>query len=148
MRARRETTESFDRAQAQGEPQPSASTDVPLAELTPVALLSQDAGTAHAGTAEACTGSEAGETPRVNATPFVSATHAALFVADESVRCDVCNAVVAEDADEGYAVAGRGLYVWARGEDVRYEEPHLCAGCAAAVGVSALARWEIEEEEG
>ena len=86
--------------------------------------------------------------PRASATELLAIPHAALFVADESVRCDVCNAVVAEDADEGYAVAGRGLYVWARGEDVRYEEPHLCAGCAAAVGVSALARWEIEEEEG
>ena len=143
MSARRETTEGFDPAQAEGEPQPSASTHAPLAELPPVALLMTEA-----GTTEASLAGDARDAPRVHATPFVSATHAALFVTDETVRCDVCNAVVAEDADEGYAVTGRGLYVWARGEDVRYEEPHLCAGCAAAVGVSALARWEIEEEEG
>ena len=148
MSARRETTEGFDLARAEGEPQPPASTHEPLAELTPVPLVTREAGTTEAGTTEAGLTGAARDASSVNATPFVSATHAALFVADGTVRCDVCNAVVAEDADEGYAVTGRGLYVWARGEDVRYEEPHLCAGCAAAVGVSALARWEIEEEEG
>jgi hypothetical protein len=65
-------------------------------------------------------------------------------------RCDVCGEPVAADADEdeGYAVRGSALYVWTRGTEVRYEEPPLCPSCAAAIGVSALARWEIEEEEG
>jgi len=85
--------------------------------------------------------------------PVVVVTHEALFVADatEASRCDVCGDEVPEEdhADEtGYAVSGRGLYVWSRGEDVRYEEPPLCPACAVAVGVSAMARWEIEEEEG
>jgi hypothetical protein len=143
MRARRETTEGFDRAHAESAPPSSESIDAPLAEHPAVALpTSDDSAT------EASRSGDAVRAPGVSLAPFVSATHAALFVADETVRCDVCNAVVAEDADDGYAVAGRGLYVWARGDDVRYEEPHLCAGCAAAVGVSALARWEIEEEEG
>jgi hypothetical protein len=142
MRARRETTDGFDRAHAESEPPPSASIDTPLAPDSTAALFTD------AGTTKASLEVGAGDAPGVTATPFVSATHAALFVSDETVRCDVCSAVVAADADDGYAVTGRGLYVWARGEDVRYEEPHLCAGCAAAVGVSALARWEIEEEEG
>jgi hypothetical protein len=43
---------------------------------------------------------------------------------------------------------GRALYVWTRGDEVRREEPPLCASCAAALGLTALARWEIEEEEG
>lgn len=64
-------------------------------------------------------------------------------------RCDVCGDAIAEECeDEGYAVGGSALYVWTRGAEVRYEEPPLCPSCAAAIGVSALARWEIEEEEG
>jgi hypothetical protein len=80
---------------------------------------------------------------------FVSATHEALF-ATEPTRCDACGALLGEsaDEDEGYAVSGSGLYVSTRGSEVRYEEPPLCPSCAAAVGMSALARWEIEEEEG
>jgi hypothetical protein len=58
------------------------------------------------------------------------------------VRCDACN-----EAIEGEP-AGRGLYVWTRGDEVRYEEPPLCARCATAIGVTALATWSVEEEEG
>jgi hypothetical protein len=80
---------------------------------------------------------------------FVTATHEALF-AEEPPRCDACGVRLDEvdETDEGYAVAGSGLYVSTRGSEVRYEEPPLCPSCAAAVGMSALARWEIEEEEG
>ena len=53
-----------------------------------------------------------------------------------------------DDDDAGYGVTGRGLLVWSRGDERRYQEPPLCSGCAAAIGVSALQRWEIEEEEG
>ena len=35
-----------------------------------------------------------------------------------------------------------------RGEEVRIEEPPLCAACATAIGVTALAQWSVEEEEG
>jgi hypothetical protein len=81
----------------------------------------------------------------------IALTHGVLFEA-EVPRCDACGALLdaAEDDDAGgrYGVRGRGLYVWTRGSEVRYEEPPLCASCAAAVGLSALARWEIEEEEG
>ena len=82
---------------------------------------------------------------------FVTASHAILFEEHESERCDVCKEALAKiegDDDDGYGVQGRGVYVWARGEERRYTETPLCAGCAAAIGVSALQRWEIEEEEG
>jgi hypothetical protein len=42
--------------------------------------------------------------------------------------------------------AGRGLYVWTRGDEVRYEEPPLCSSCANAIGLAALALWELEED--
>lgn len=57
-------------------------------------------------------------------------------------ECDACNAVVPGEP------AGRGLYVWARGDEVRYEEPPLCARCATAIGLTALAIFSMEEEEG
>jgi len=84
-----------------------------------------------------------------DAPPFVTATHDVLFAAGELAKCDVCGEELPDGADEeGFAIAGRGLYVWSRGGEVRYEEPPLCASCATALGVSALARAEIEEEEG
>ncbi|MBX3192925.1 MAG: hypothetical protein KF819_38425 [Labilithrix sp.] len=83
---------------------------------------------------------------------FVTASHAVLFQENEAVRCDVCAGALesagSDDLDEGYDVHGSGLLVWTRGEERRYQEPPLCPACAAAIGVSALQRWEIEEEEG
>jgi hypothetical protein len=78
---------------------------------------------------------------------FVSASHAILFEAGDE-RCSVCSAELAEDDDDDPEPRGRGLLVWARGEERRYEEPQLCPGCASAIGVTALQRWEIEEDEG
>jgi hypothetical protein len=84
---------------------------------------------------------------------FVTAGHAVLFEESAETRCDVCGALVAgasasDDDEEGPLVSGRGLLVWARGDERRYQEPPLCPACASAIGVSALQRWEIEEEEG
>jgi hypothetical protein len=81
---------------------------------------------------------------------FVTASHAALFQPSEAQRCDVCAAPVdgSADDDDGHEISGRGLLVWSRGEERRYQEPPLCPSCASAIGVSALQRWEIEEEEG
>ena len=53
-----------------------------------------------------------------------------------------------EDDGEGPAIPDARLYVWTRGDETRREEPPLCASCAAALGLTALARWEIDEEEG
>ncbi|WP_165373000.1 hypothetical protein [Sorangium cellulosum] len=44
--------------------------------------------------------------------------------------------------------AGRGLYMWSRGDELRFEEPALCGGCAVAIGMTALSAWNAEEEEG
>jgi hypothetical protein len=62
--------------------------------------------------------------------------------------CDVCGERVLDDEDSGPAVAGRAYYVWTRGDETRHEEAPLCPDCAAALGLTALARWEIDEEEG
>jgi hypothetical protein len=83
--------------------------------------------------------------------PVVVASHEALFERSEESRCDACGAVLpaaGEDTEEGFDVPGAGVYMWTRGEDVRFEKAPLCASCASAIGVTALARWEIEEEEG
>ena len=80
---------------------------------------------------------------------FVAASHAILFEDNETHCCDVCAVPVdPRGEDEGYDVRGRGLLVWTRGDERRYEERLLCPRCATAVGVSALLRLEIEEEEG
>jgi hypothetical protein len=84
-------------------------------------------------------------------TGFVTADHALLFKDDDGLRCDVCSETLASkygEDDAGFHVPGSGLLVWARGDERRYQEPPLCATCAAAIGLSALQRWEIEEEEG
>lgn len=58
------------------------------------------------------------------------------------IHCDVCNAVL-----EGEP-AGRGLLLWVRGDEIEREEPALCDKCALAVSMTALWRWETEEDEG
>jgi hypothetical protein len=80
---------------------------------------------------------------------YTSATHEALFDADLAKdACDVCGERVLDDEDAGPAVSGRGLYLWTRGDETRHEEAPLCPSCASALGLTALARWEIDEEEG
>jgi hypothetical protein len=58
------------------------------------------------------------------------------------LRCDNCDEVI-----EGEP-SGRGLYMWTRGEERRFEEPALCTRCSVAIGVTALNAWNVEEEEG
>jgi hypothetical protein len=77
----------------------------------------------------------------------LSASHAVLFESEED-RCSVCSEILvarSEDEEDG---RGRGLLIWTRGDERRYEEPELCPRCASAIGVTALHRWEIEEDEG
>jgi len=79
----------------------------------------------------------------------VTASHHDLFVGDGSIRCDACGTELdASGDDQGFGVPGEGVYLWTRGDEVRFEKAPLCASCASAIGVTALARWEIEEEEG
>ncbi len=58
------------------------------------------------------------------------------------LRCDQCDELI-----EGEP-AGRGLYIWTRGGEARFEEPALCDRCATGIGVTALAVWSVEEDEG
>ena len=79
------------------------------------------------------------------------ASHEALFDAAGAVRCDACGTPLPASGDaagDGYDMMGRGTYLWTRGDDARFDHVPLCPSCASAIGMTALARWEIEEEEG
>jgi hypothetical protein len=56
-------------------------------------------------------------------------------------QCDSCGKWF--DGEPG----GAGLFLWTRGDEVRYEEPPLCEDCASEIAVGALVKWETEEEE-
>jgi hypothetical protein len=79
---------------------------------------------------------------------FVVVSHEALFARDDESKCDVCGAPIALGDDDDHRIRGEGVYMWTRGEQVCFERAPLCADCGAAIGMTALARWEIEEEEG
>jgi hypothetical protein len=77
------------------------------------------------------------------------ASHESLFVDVPASLCDACGRSLGDaEPTEGYGVPGHGVYLWARGDETRVENVPLCASCASAIGMTALARWEIEEEEG
>lgn len=59
----------------------------------------------------------------------------------KSFVCDACGR-----SCEG-APGGSGLFLWTRGDEVRYEEPPLCEECASEITVGALLRWDVDEEE-
>ncbi len=80
-------------------------------------------------------------------TTFVTATHDVLFQKVGEPVCDACGLPVPQDAEGSQAPSGSGLYVWARGDELRYEEPPLCADCAAAIGLTQLRLWEMEDDE-
>jgi hypothetical protein len=82
-------------------------------------------------------------------TPLLVASHEVLFADDEELRCDACGGALPPlDDVDGWELGGAGVYLWTRGGEVRFEKAPLCASCASAIGMTALARWEIEEEEG
>jgi hypothetical protein len=83
--------------------------------------------------------------------PCVVASPEALAAQADEPRCDACGTVLppaTEDDDDGFDLPGTGVYMWTRGDEPRFEKVPLCASCASAIGVTAMARWEIEEEEG
>jgi hypothetical protein len=81
---------------------------------------------------------------------WVVVSHEALFEETAASRCDACGETIVEGeaGGEPFGFPGAGAYLWARGEETRIERVPLCASCASAIGMTALARWEIEEEEG
>lgn len=54
----------------------------------------------------------------------------------------------AEAADAELGPPGGGLLLFARDDELRFEQPPLCSRCSVAIGVTALVRWAEEEEEG
>ena len=78
-----------------------------------------------------------------------SLSHRALFdeKKEEERRCDVCGEIAEEDDDDACVSSGRGLYIWTRGEETRYEEPPICARCGQALGLAQVRRWAIEDDE-
>jgi hypothetical protein len=48
----------------------------------------------------------------------------------KSSQCDICG-----EQFEGEP-AGRGLYLWTRGDEVRFEEPVLCPKCSPAIAIA------------
>jgi len=53
---------------------------------------------------------------------------------EEPLTCSVCDEVI----------SGRhstGLFMWTRGDDVRFDEPAVCDICSSAIGVAAYYRW-------
>jgi hypothetical protein len=61
-------------------------------------------------------------------------------------RCDVCEAALRAEDDLG--PPGAGLFVWARGEELRIEEPALCERCAGVLGVVMNQKLDLDDEEG
>jgi hypothetical protein len=43
--------------------------------------------------------------------------------------------------------AGSGLFLWTRGDEIRFEEPPLCDECASRITIGALVKWSGEEDE-
>ena len=56
-------------------------------------------------------------------------------------ECDSCGRWF--DGEPG----GAGLFLWTRGEEIRYEEPPLCEKCASEITVGALVKWDNEADE-
>ena len=64
---------------------------------------------------------------------------------NEEVCCDACNApITLEDMED----QGKGVFLWVRGDQRRYDEVPLCPNCGTAIGMAVLARYAMEEEEG
>jgi hypothetical protein len=107
----------------------------------------------HDGDAKAPAEYETASIPAQSPAPAQSAecaTHDVLFQNVAAPRCDACGSDLPAQAhgDDDYGLGGQGVYMWTRGDEVRFETAPLCASCASAIGMTALARWEIEEEEG
>jgi hypothetical protein len=60
---------------------------------------------------------------------------------DEPSRCHAC------DEEIQGTPAGSGLLLWSRGDRIETEEPPLCPACAAAIGLTALRRSALEDDE-
>lgn len=62
--------------------------------------------------------------------------------------CDACGDELRAERDDDLAPGGEGALLWWRDGRLREEKRPLCPPCAAAIGLTALTRWAIEEEGG
>lgn len=75
--------------------------------------------------------------------------HEVLFARPLFAVCDVCgDALTVDELESEDSNASHGVYLQARGDEVRFEEAPLCAECSTALGMTALNQQIIEEEEG
>jgi hypothetical protein len=58
---------------------------------------------------------------------------------DDGEVCDVCGEKIAGNP------GGRGLLMWKRGEEIRFEEPALCRRCAKAITAAGHAMWDEDD---
>ena len=72
------------------------------------------------------------ELPRVTSEPPA---------AKASYCCDLC-----DQACDG-SPAGKGLLLWWRGTEMRFDEPPLCEECARSITIGAVSKWALEDEE-
>ena len=56
-------------------------------------------------------------------------------------NCDLCG-----KSCDGQP-AGSGLFLWPRGQEMRFEEPPLCEDCASRITMGALYQWAHEDED-
>lgn len=60
--------------------------------------------------------------------------------AEREIACSLCETPLVEGA------AAKGLFMWTRGEDIRFEEPPLCGRCSGSVSISAFLSWPWEDD--
>jgi hypothetical protein len=83
--------------------------------------------------------------------PEVRVGHSAQLFEEDPATCDACGETldpVLPSDDDSFELRGEGALLWWRGDSFREEKRPLCPSCAAAIGMTALSRWAIEEEEG
>lgn len=82
--------------------------------------------------------------------------HEILFAQPIIDHCDACGdelcahemmALSGDDTGER-TNASHGVYLSARGDEIRLEKAPLCGSCSTALGMTALMQWDLEEEEG
>ena len=53
----------------------------------------------------------------------------------DSIHCSSCEELIAGEP------AATGLFMWTRGDDIRFDEPPLCGLCAVQLNIAALHFW-------
>lgn len=82
-------------------------------------------------------------------TPGLRVASSSQLFGESTPRCDACGDDLPTGApDDDESPTGEGALLWWRDGRIREEKRPLCGPCAAAIGLTALSRWAIEEEGG